>query len=538
MEILMRKVILGLMGLSLWMGTSAPVEAVGSLKITNQAAVAVSSSLKVNDPAFSRQRYEMIMSQLDAGGDLLVVANLEGMIKETVESITKPILAMGKTSPDAEAVMKCISKVPGFLDKNGFYALQGFGMSVVPRADGLNTLKCFVARDPAAAGLPLWRALVGFNSKDMECTDFLPADTELARTGTAEWRSLWKMVRAGVVEIGTPGAAAAFDSQLAAMTVKNGMNLDTIFDSFSGECFFSIQFSKTASVDLPGSGTTAPVKMPQPSFLLGIAVSNDTLVTSLEAALAKSGILPLANAGEMADIKSINIPLPMPIPFKPSYAVHSNFFLFGSTPTVVAQGIKAFTAKNGLTATPEFKKAFAGLPMRNNGIAYMSPRFMNTITQIQKAYLCQPRDGDEGLSEVMEQLLGARDNMQSSMVILNQKNGVLTIGNSSAGGKELMTSLMVAPVGLLSAIAIPSFMKARTQSQQNACINNLRQIEAAKEQWALANRKNQNDDVIVPEVLQYLKGAKMPICPQGGKYTLNAIGVNCKCSIPGHEMMD
>jgi len=45
--------------------------------------------------------------------------------------------------------------------------------------------------------------------------------------------------------------------------------------------------------------------------------------------------------------------------------------------------------------------------------------------------------------------------------------------------------IVVAIIGLLAAIAIPSFMRARLTSQQNACINNLRQIEAAKDQWSL-----------------------------------------------------
>ena len=46
--------------------------------------------------------------------------------------------------------------------------------------------------------------------------------------------------------------------------------------------------------------------------------------------------------------------------------------------------------------------------------------------------------------------------------------------------------IVVAIIGLLAAIAIPSFVKARNQSQQNACINNLRIIDAGKEQWAMA----------------------------------------------------
>ena len=98
--------------------------------------------------------------------------------------------------------------------------------------------------------------------------------------------------------------------------------------------------------------------------------------------------------------------------------------------------------------------------------------------------------------------------------------------------------IVVAIIGFLAAIAIPSFMKARTTSQKNACINNLRQMEAAKEQWALEKNKNTGDAVVESEVLKYLKGNKLPVCPQGGKYTMHAVGQNCECSIPGHKMAE
>ena len=49
--------------------------------------------------------------------------------------------------------------------------------------------------------------------------------------------------------------------------------------------------------------------------------------------------------------------------------------------------------------------------------------------------------------------------------------------------------IVVAIIGLLAAIAIPNFVRARTQSQKNACINNLRQIDGAMQQWALENKQ-------------------------------------------------
>jgi prepilin-type N-terminal cleavage/methylation domain-containing protein len=92
--------------------------------------------------------------------------------------------------------------------------------------------------------------------------------------------------------------------------------------------------------------------------------------------------------------------------------------------------------------------------------------------------------------------------------------------------------IVVAIIGLLAAIAIPSFMKARTTSQKNACVNNLRQIEAAKEQWALENKKSTGDDIDTTAVDAYMKAA--PTCPASGTYAYNKVGTDADCDATGH----
>jgi prepilin-type N-terminal cleavage/methylation domain-containing protein len=95
--------------------------------------------------------------------------------------------------------------------------------------------------------------------------------------------------------------------------------------------------------------------------------------------------------------------------------------------------------------------------------------------------------------------------------------------------------IVVAIIGLLAAIAIPSFIKARQESQKNACINNLRQIDAAKEQWALANGKVNGDAIVQAEVDAYIKGGN-PTCPASGTYTYGAVGADPTCSIALHVL--
>ena len=82
----------------------------------------------------------------------------------------------------------------------------------------------------------------------------------------------------------------------------------------------------------------------------------------------------------------------------------------------------------------------------------------------------------------------------------------------------------------------PSAAQDPAQALINACINNLRQIDGAKQQWALENRKTATALVNQTELLRYFKNNTIPVCPAGGIYTLNTVGLAPICNIPGHAL--
>lgn len=97
----------------------------------------------------------------------------------------------------------------------------------------------------------------------------------------------------------------------------------------------------------------------------------------------------------------------------------------------------------------------------------------------------------------------------------------MKINTSRKAGFTLVEiMIVVAIIGLLAAIAIPNFVKARNTSQSNACINNMRQIDSGIQQWALEQNKTDTDTVADTDVAPYIKGG-FPTCPAGNTaYTL------------------
>lgn len=105
------------------------------------------------------------------------------------------------------------------------------------------------------------------------------------------------------------------------------------------------------------------------------------------------------------------------------------------------------------------------------------------------------------------------------------------LANRKRGFTLIEIMIVVLIIGILLAIAVPNFVKARESSRAKACVSNLKQIQSAKEQYAMDERKAENSAVLATDIIgtgKYI--VSTPKCPAtDAAYTINNIGVAPAC---------
>jgi len=101
----------------------------------------------------------------------------------------------------------------------------------------------------------------------------------------------------------------------------------------------------------------------------------------------------------------------------------------------------------------------------------------------------------------------------------------LIIGYASIGFSILFTSTLIFAQG-----------KMHDTYMHNCCVNNLRMIDAAKQEWALEGGEKPGDVPMAQDLKPYLKNGVFPTCPAGGTYTIGAVSNAPTCSIPKHKL--
>ncbi len=99
---------------------------------------------------------------------------------------------------------------------------------------------------------------------------------------------------------------------------------------------------------------------------------------------------------------------------------------------------------------------------------------------------------------------------------------------------EIMT--VVGIIAFLAAIAVPNMLRSRAKAQAAVCIDNLRQLDSAKAQWAFEFKKVDTDTLSMSDLTPYLRNGVMLVCPANGAYAVTVVSESPSCTVAGHTL--
>jgi len=486
-----------------------------------------------------RTSFAEVTAQLDPGGNFylyLGTAQWLEHLSTKVESWRTTVNALPDLSPEnTNNINQAFDLANHLIKDSGIEDITGVGMSSVEIEKGMFHNKMMLHHYPDAGTGFLWK-LCGKEPHALTGLDLLSADTALAAFSDVDLPLVWKVTQDEMAKSGFPQAQEFLQQLPGEFEQKTQLKWDAVLNSIGGECGFvlTLNESNTIPVPLPGMAMT----IPEPGMFLVLRVNDDTIFNRIDQALKSN---PQIISVEKSGLRMRTMPVPIPFlgELRPSTASSGGYLFIASSDALINEALAVKSGKTpGLKSTAEFKRLAQNIPDQGNQFTFMSERFGRVLFEVQKQVLDSQlaKSGSTAQTAWMQSLFHSRPAFAYS-VSVNTPQGCLSVGNSSQSFANLVLLPAVAVPAMLSAIAIPNFVKARSTAQQNGCIKNLRLIDAAKQQWALEKNKQSTDVPTQQDLLPYLgQNVKFPHCPQGGTYTIGSVGESPKCSIPNHEL--
>jgi hypothetical protein len=513
--------------------TGCKKEQVPSAEAKKSATAAAASA--------ERTSFAQVTSQLDPGGSLYLYLSTEQWLAGISGKVATFRGLLGAVpdlkTEDRENLDKAFGIVTNLIQHSGIEDVSGFGMSSIARETNFYHSKLIMHHYPGKGSGFLWN-LFGQKCHSLDGLNLLPASTALAAFSDLDAPMLWAVVQQQVTQSGLPQAEEMLAKLPDSFEKATGLKWDSVLASLGGEFGFAVTLDDTKMTPLPLPTDGDPLQIPEPALLLVAKVKDDTVFNRIDQALTQNGGQQIVKADKPGlKMRTWPLPLPLPFPLRPTVAAADGYLIIASTDAIIQEVLAVKAGQHpGLKSSQEFQRLAKDVPVQGNGFLFSSQRFGQTLAKLQSAAVQMTANAPGPQTAWLQSFLGSGKLGGSYVVAANTDEGWLAVANGNQPPTKLLAISAAVPVGLISAIAIPNFVKARQSAQKNACVSNLRQIEGAKQQWALENKKTDSDTPSREDLVPYLANKQFPVCPAGGTYTLNRLADPPQCSHEDHAL--
>lgn len=490
------------------------------LTLSLGAAAADSSTAAGKGP---NPRFYDVQKKLDPGGSFYLYVDMKYVFEEMAAGLKGILDQAAAQSGETDAAETAMVKnaIDTVFEYSSLKSLEDLGISVIPDGD-LNRVRVFIRMPGEAKGL---RTVLDGKPGSRRFLNVAPETTVLFLDSDLRIGALYNVIQSVVREAAPEDQKESVERALIMAEGATQMPWRKILQGLNGEMGIALSLDESTQIAVPGVDGEKTVQIPKPALLFALQTDDSTFFDSVRKLLTNAGMNPttltLSRGGE-----GFIIPVPpMPFPLEPTIAYQKPFFYFSTDSKVLVDGIERLgKGKGGLADNKEFVATLKDLPRENNGLGFVSRRLYGAMG----AYFAE---STPEAKPMVETLLGKKKG--SVCVRVNDPDGIVLVSRTESAGGQIAAAGLVAPAGMLVAIAVPGFIRAREVSRRNACQENLIKIDGAKSTWALENNKASTDtptwdDLANPDGSGYLR-FKL-VCPCGGTYTINSIDEFPTCS--------
>lgn len=483
--------------------------------------------------------FEEVTSKLDKGGNLYVYLSTEQVLTalpEKIASISNMVSSL-PTVPGAQ--QETVAKIFGFANEwvkdSGVEEISGLGMSSIAREPGFYYSKIIVHHYPGQNDGAIWNVL-GKEAHPLKELDLLPEDTVAATFSDLDVPLLWTNLQNHLTQLDIPAVTDALQHWPEQFRKMTALDFNTVLASLGGNYGLVVTLDPDKKVSLPlPSGA---MEIPSPGLAIVMKVNSDLIFDRVDA-IAKNN--PLVLRVDRSDLKmrTVTIPVPLPIELRPSLARSGDYLIFATSDSMIENMLAVESGKKkGFKSTAEFARLSQGIPDQGNNFSIVADQFVKSMMQIQQQTLTNSGKMTAAQADALQHAFNNATNYAAYSVGVNSSEGWEGFAN---GSQSLQSAVlpMVAGIGVVAAVAIPAFIKAHAAGQQtslssppardpqtaeyNQIIKNLRSLQNAKQKWAKEKGKQKGDAVNLDDLTPYLEdGAFKPAA--GETYDPEVVG--------------
>jgi hypothetical protein len=415
-----------------------------------------------------KNSFQEVTSHLDPGGNLYLYFSTEQLLDGLSAKVSNFRQLVGAIpnvqDADREKIEKAANIVTNLIKSCGIEDVSGLGVSSIASEKEFYHTKALLHHYKGKGSGFLW-SLFGQKPHALDALDLLSTNTAAAVFVDFDVPLLWSTIEKQVQESGFPEAEQELQKLPQEFEAATGLKWERVLGSLGGEygLVMTLNNSKKISIPIPGG---QPLEIPDPGLMLVAKVKDDTIFNRVDEALKSSGQSVFRTDEADLKMRTVALPLPLPIQLGPTIATSHGYILVGSTDLIVKEALAVKSGKvPGLKSTPEFQRLAKDVPQQGNNFVFLSERFGNAIREIQSQALAIAHTTDN-----QKELLVMFRSEHAPFVFSvggNTDEGWLGVSNGNQHPSKLFLASAIVPTAIAAAVALPALAKAKQKARQH-----------------------------------------------------------------------